>query len=264
MAGLMNRMNTVIKAKMSKMLDRAEDPNETLDYSYQKQLEMLQKVKQGIATVVTSKKRLQLQTAKLEQSVVTLESRPAPRSAPAARTSRARRSSARRWSSPAAGPGRPDRRPRGRAAAPDRERAPAERQGRDLPDAQGGHQGAVHRRRGDRPHRRGPDGPVRGDGRRRALDPARRGQDRADARAGRSRRRARRHRRAGRRLTPGQSDLDRQIAQLTRPPASTPTSRDEARARHGHGERRHSRPATARRPPASRGPTARAPKEDQP
>jgi phage shock protein A len=73
MAGLMNRMNTVFKAKVSKMLDRAEDPNETLDYSYQKQLEMLQKVKQGIATVVTSKKRLQLQTAKLEQSIVTLE-----------------------------------------------------------------------------------------------------------------------------------------------------------------------------------------------
>src|SRR4051812_4469308 len=73
MAGLMNRMNTVFKAKVSKMLDRAEDPNETLDYSYQKQLEMLQKVKQGIATVVTSKKRLQLQTSKLEASVVTLE-----------------------------------------------------------------------------------------------------------------------------------------------------------------------------------------------
>jgi phage shock protein A len=73
MAGLMSRMSTVMKAKMSRMLDKAEDPNETLDYSYQKQLEMLQKVKQGIATVVTSKKRLQLQTAKLEQSIVTLE-----------------------------------------------------------------------------------------------------------------------------------------------------------------------------------------------
>src|SRR4051812_19693988 len=73
MAGLMSRMSTVLKAKMSRALDKAEDPGETLDYSYQKQLEMLQKVKQGIATVVTSKKRLQLQTAKLEQSMVTLE-----------------------------------------------------------------------------------------------------------------------------------------------------------------------------------------------
>jgi phage shock protein A len=74
MPGLMSRMNTVMKAKISKMLDRAEDPNETLDYSYQKQLEMLQGVKQGLATVVTSKKRLQLQTDKLEQSMVTLDS----------------------------------------------------------------------------------------------------------------------------------------------------------------------------------------------
>ena len=65
-------MSTVIKAKVSKVLDRAEDPGETLDYSYQKQLESLQKVKQGIAEVVTAKKRLQMQSEKLEQSVVKL------------------------------------------------------------------------------------------------------------------------------------------------------------------------------------------------
>ncbi len=73
MAGLSGRMSTVIKAKVSKVLDRAEDPAETLDYSYQKQLESLQKVKQGIADVVTAKKRLQLQSGKLEQSVVKLD-----------------------------------------------------------------------------------------------------------------------------------------------------------------------------------------------
>ena len=57
MAGLGGRMSTVIKAKVSKILDKAEDPAETLDYSYQKQLEALQNVKKGIADVVTSKKR---------------------------------------------------------------------------------------------------------------------------------------------------------------------------------------------------------------
>jgi len=72
-AGLSGRMSTVIKAKVSKVLDRAEDPGETLDYSYQKQLESLQKVKQGIAEVVTAKKRLQMQSEKLEQSVVKLD-----------------------------------------------------------------------------------------------------------------------------------------------------------------------------------------------
>ncbi|MBA2504386.1 MAG: PspA/IM30 family protein [Thermoleophilaceae bacterium] len=66
-------MSTVVKSKISKMLDRAEDPAETLDYGYQKQLELLQNVKKGIADVTTSKKRLQMQTQKLEQQVVKLD-----------------------------------------------------------------------------------------------------------------------------------------------------------------------------------------------
>jgi phage shock protein A len=73
MPGMSGRMSTVIKAKISKLLDRAEDPGETLDYSYQKQLESLQNVKKGIADVVTAKKRLQMQSQKLEQSVVKLD-----------------------------------------------------------------------------------------------------------------------------------------------------------------------------------------------
>ena len=38
MPGLSGRMSTVVKAKISHLLDRAEDPAETLDYSYEKQL----------------------------------------------------------------------------------------------------------------------------------------------------------------------------------------------------------------------------------
>jgi phage shock protein A len=73
MPGLAGRMSTVIKAKVSRLLDRAEDPGETLDYGYQKQVELLQNVKKGIADVVTSKKRLQMQSGKLEQSVAKLD-----------------------------------------------------------------------------------------------------------------------------------------------------------------------------------------------
>ena len=73
MAGLMSRASTVVKARLSKLLDRAEDPSVTLDYSYEKQRELLQDVKRGIADVVTAKKRLQLQATQLEQSVVKLE-----------------------------------------------------------------------------------------------------------------------------------------------------------------------------------------------
>ncbi len=73
MPGLSGRMSTVIKAKISKLLDRAEDPSETLEYSYQKQIELLQNVKKGIADVVTSKKRLQLQEEKIQQQIVKLD-----------------------------------------------------------------------------------------------------------------------------------------------------------------------------------------------
>jgi phage shock protein A len=73
MPGLMARTTEIIKAKYSKLLNRAENPTETLDYSYEKQLELLQNVKRGVADVTTSKKRLQLQTQQLEQSLVKLE-----------------------------------------------------------------------------------------------------------------------------------------------------------------------------------------------
>jgi len=73
MPGMMNRASTIVKAKINKLLNRAEDPGETLDYSYEKQLELLQNVKRGVADVVTSKKRLEMQTSTLEQSVVKLD-----------------------------------------------------------------------------------------------------------------------------------------------------------------------------------------------
>jgi phage shock protein A len=73
MAGLGGRFSTMWKAKVSKLLDRAEDPGETLEYGYQKQIELLQNVKKGIADVVTSKKRIQMQSQKLEQQIVKLD-----------------------------------------------------------------------------------------------------------------------------------------------------------------------------------------------
>jgi phage shock protein A len=73
MAGLMARTSLIVKAKFSKLLNRAENPTETLDYSYEQMQQQLQNVKRGVADVVTAKKRLELQTAKLEQNVVKLE-----------------------------------------------------------------------------------------------------------------------------------------------------------------------------------------------
>lgn len=71
--GLFKRMETVFKSKMNKVLNRMEDPRETLDYSYERQLELLQNVKRGVAEVASSKKRLQLQRAKLAQNIDKLD-----------------------------------------------------------------------------------------------------------------------------------------------------------------------------------------------
>src|SRR4051794_14005729 len=73
MAGLMSRASLIVKSKFSRLLNRAENPNETLDYSYEQMQQQLQNVKRGVADVVTAKKRLELQTQKLEQNVVKLE-----------------------------------------------------------------------------------------------------------------------------------------------------------------------------------------------
>jgi phage shock protein A len=64
---VMKRMSLIFNAKANKVLDRAEDPRETLDYSYTKQLELLQKVRRGVADVATSRKRLELQATQLQQ-----------------------------------------------------------------------------------------------------------------------------------------------------------------------------------------------------
>src|ERR1700675_3451492 len=73
MPGLTGRFTTIVKAKFSKVLDRAENPSETLDYSYEAQLTQLQNVKRGIADVATAKKRLELQYASMQQQVEKLD-----------------------------------------------------------------------------------------------------------------------------------------------------------------------------------------------
>ena len=65
--GVMKRVSLVFKAKANRALDKMEDPRETLDYSYQRQLELLTKVRRGVADVATSRKRVELQMNQLQQ-----------------------------------------------------------------------------------------------------------------------------------------------------------------------------------------------------
>jgi phage shock protein A len=66
-------MSTIVKSKMNRILDNAEDPRETLDYAYEKQREMLQNVKRGVVEMVTTKRRLQLQAEKVKANISTVE-----------------------------------------------------------------------------------------------------------------------------------------------------------------------------------------------
>src|SRR5579884_4212762 len=73
MPGLTGRAMTILKAKVSALLNRAENPAETLDYSYEEQLRQLQNVKRGIADVATAKKRLELQYASMQEQIAKLD-----------------------------------------------------------------------------------------------------------------------------------------------------------------------------------------------
>src|SRR5437763_3954513 len=73
MSGMFGRFTNIVKAKMHRAMSEAEDPAEMLDYSFEKQMEMLQKVRRGIAEVATSKARIQGQLARLMEQDERLE-----------------------------------------------------------------------------------------------------------------------------------------------------------------------------------------------
>src|ERR671936_2063675 len=70
---ILRRMSDVFQQKVNAAVDRAEDPAQALDLSYQKQLEALQQVRRNVADVLTSEKRLELQAAQMQQQVQKLQ-----------------------------------------------------------------------------------------------------------------------------------------------------------------------------------------------
>ena len=71
--GMLSRMSTIVKSKMNRILDNAEDPRETLDYSYEKQLEMLRNVKRGVVEMVAAKRQIVQQADKVRENIARLE-----------------------------------------------------------------------------------------------------------------------------------------------------------------------------------------------
>ena len=71
--GVFQRLANIFRSKANKLLDRAEDPRDSLDLSYQKQQENLQKVRRSVAEVATARKRIEMQATQLQQQAQKLQ-----------------------------------------------------------------------------------------------------------------------------------------------------------------------------------------------
>ncbi len=64
--GVGKRLATIFKAKSNAALNKMEDPRQTLDLSYEEQLENLTKVRRAVADVATARKRVEIQAEQLK------------------------------------------------------------------------------------------------------------------------------------------------------------------------------------------------------
>jgi phage shock protein A len=73
MAGTFQRFLDIFRSKANKALDKMEDPRDTLDLSYERQVEQLTKVRRGVADVATARKRIELQAQGLQKQADKLQ-----------------------------------------------------------------------------------------------------------------------------------------------------------------------------------------------
>ena len=71
--GLFSRIAQFLRIRTSAALDKAENPGEVLDYSYNKQLEQLPKIRQSIVEVKTNEKLLEGQMDTIVQKINRLD-----------------------------------------------------------------------------------------------------------------------------------------------------------------------------------------------
>jgi phage shock protein A len=71
--GLFSRLATLFRIRANAALDKAEDPGQVMDYSYNEQMRQLQQLRHSIADVVTQEKRLEMQQTELKNKINRLE-----------------------------------------------------------------------------------------------------------------------------------------------------------------------------------------------
>src|SRR6266446_5666970 len=71
--GLFEHLKLVGNMKAENALQKAEDPTQVFDYSYTKQLEQLQQLRQGLVTIVQNEKHIEMLEAQVEAQVNRLQ-----------------------------------------------------------------------------------------------------------------------------------------------------------------------------------------------
>ena len=69
---LFSRAHDILAAKANKALDSLENPNETLDYSYEQMLEYITRVRQALVEIAAERKRIELKEPQLRQTIAHL------------------------------------------------------------------------------------------------------------------------------------------------------------------------------------------------
>ena len=71
--GLWSRARLLFRARANRAMDAMESPADALELAYEKQLEALQRVRRGVADVVTAQKQLEIQARQMEANRRRLE-----------------------------------------------------------------------------------------------------------------------------------------------------------------------------------------------
>lgn len=71
--GLMDRLSRVFLTKSNTMIDHTDDPRQAMEHSSERLSETVQQVRRSVADVITSRRRLELQAAKLAEGIGKLE-----------------------------------------------------------------------------------------------------------------------------------------------------------------------------------------------
>jgi len=70
---IITQIQMFFKIKTEAALDQMEDPRQTLEYAYNRQQEMLRKVKQGLIEVATARRQIEFQVKKLRERLPQLD-----------------------------------------------------------------------------------------------------------------------------------------------------------------------------------------------